>query len=129
MSAEARIHILQGVLRVAGVIMAFGWLPLSWLWPSGWGWHLETDHLYFELMLGIYATLGVFLFWAGSDPLAHRSLIWFAAWSSLVHGAIMTWQALRDPAHFGHFWGDVPALLLLALLIFVLMPKKGWDLS
>ncbi|MBY6016797.1 DUF6632 domain-containing protein [Ferrimonas balearica] len=129
MSAQARLRILKWVLRVAGLIMLFGWLPLSLLWPSGWGWYLQTDHLYFEVLLGVYATLGVFLIWAASDPLAHRSLIWFTAWSSLVHGGVMTWQALRDPSHFGHFWGDVPALLVLAVLIFVLMPKHGWDLS
>ncbi|MBY5991808.1 DUF6632 domain-containing protein [Ferrimonas balearica] len=129
MSAEARVRILQTVLRVAAVVMVFGLLPLSWFWPSGWAWHEGGRNLYFEMILGLYATLGVFLFFAARDPLSHRSLIWFTAWSSLVHGAIMMVQALLDHRHFGHLWGDVPALFVLAVLIFVLMPKKGWELS
>jgi hypothetical protein len=33
------------------------------------------------MILGIYATLGVFLIIASRDPAAHWSLIWFAVWS------------------------------------------------
>jgi len=29
------------------------------------------------MIVGIYATLGIFLLLASRDPLAHRSLIWF----------------------------------------------------
>ena len=45
------------------------------------------------MILGVYATLGVFLIVASRDPLAHRSLIWFAVWSSVVHGLIMAVQS------------------------------------
>jgi hypothetical protein len=34
------------------------------------------------MILGIYATLGVFLIIASRNPLAHRSLIWFTVWPS-----------------------------------------------
>ena len=47
------------------------------------------------MILGIYATLGVFLMIASRDPMAHRSLIWFTVWSSIVHGGIMGIQS-RD---------------------------------
>ena len=67
------------------------------VWPSGWTWH--SGHSDYPLMIvGIYATLGVFLLLAARDPLAHRSLIWFTVWSSVVHGGIMAVQALAQTA-------------------------------
>jgi hypothetical protein len=50
----------------------------------------------------VYATLGVFLLIAARNPYAHKSLIWFTVWSSVVHAAIMGVQALSDPAERGH---------------------------
>ena len=58
------------------------------------------------MILGIYATLGVFLMIASRDPMAHRSLIWFAVWSSIVHGVIMAAQSVANSQHIGHLWGD-----------------------
>jgi hypothetical protein len=77
------------------------------------------------MILGIYATLGVFLLIASREPLAHRSLIWFTVWSSVVHGAIMAVQAIAYPEHVGHLWGDVPALLIVAGALAFLMPRRA----
>ena len=63
---------------------------------------------------GVYATLGMFLLIASRNPLANLSLIWFTVWSTTVHAGIMTAQALANPEHPGHLWGDVPALLVVA---------------
>ena len=69
------------------------------------------------MIVGVYATLGVFLIPAAANPAANRSLIWFAVWSSIVHGAIMGVQSLAGPEHIGHLLGDVPALLLAAIVL------------
>jgi hypothetical protein len=66
---------------------------------------------------------GVFLLIAARNPYAHKSLIWFTVWSSVVHAAIMGVQALNDPAERGHLVGDVPALILVAIILAVLMPR------
>ena len=58
---------------------------------------------YEKMILGVYATLGVFLLLA-SRNLRNRSLIAFTAWSSLVHAAIMAVQAFRNVRERGHFW-------------------------
>ena len=63
------------------------------------------------MILGIYATLGVFLMIASRNPSAHRSLIWFMVWSSAVHGGIMAVQSL---AH-AHIWDTSEATYLLYL--------------
>jgi hypothetical protein len=83
-------------------------LPAYALWPSGWVW-LPRQHEYEQMMIGVYATLGIFLIWASRQPEAHLSLIWFTFWSSLVHGIIMGAQALLDPREHGHLVGDVAA--------------------
>jgi hypothetical protein len=41
------------------------------------------------MMIGIYVTLGVFLIMAAKEPMAHKSLIRFTVWSSVVHGGII----------------------------------------
>ena len=92
------------------------------LWPSGWRW--EPGHPEYEQMiLGVYATLGVFLVWASRDPLRHRSLILFTAWSSLVHAGIMFLQANRDTVHAGHLVGDVPVLAFVGILLLTMSPR------
>jgi hypothetical protein len=75
------------------------------------------------MIIGVYATLGIFLIIAARNPLQHLSLIWFTVWSSVVHGLIMAVQAIVDPAERGHLVGDVPALLIVALVLALLTPK------
>ena len=58
---------------------------------------------YFMMIVGVYATLGVFLINAARDPAANVSLIWFTMWSSVVHAAIMTVQSFGH-SHLGHLW-------------------------
>jgi len=102
--------------------MLFGFYPLTILWPSGWTWHTGQSD-YVPMIVGIYATLGVFLIIAARDPLRHLSLIWFSVCSSLVHGGIMAVLALVNPAHSGHLVGDVPALLIVAAVLAFLTPR------
>ena len=77
--------------------------------------------------MGVYATLGVFLIRAAKDPVAHLSLIWFTIWSCLVHGAIMTVQATVDPMERANLLGDIPAIFLVAVVLWYLMPKAATD--
>jgi len=122
MNEADRIKYLRIALRVVGVIFIVGIYPLTIIWPSGWSWHAgQSDYL--QMILGIYATLGVFLLLASRDPLAHLSLIWFTVWSSVVHGGIMAVQSLAKPEHIGHLWGDVLALFLVAAVLAVLTPR------
>ena len=76
------------------------------------------------MIMGIYATLGVFLILAAKNPLAHASLIWFTVWSSIVHGGIMLIQAIVDVTDRLNLAGDIPALFLVAIVLGYLMPRK-----
>jgi hypothetical protein len=125
MSTADRLKFLRVALVVVGLVFLLGVYPLTIIWPAGWAWHHDGQSLYLQMILGIYATLGVFLLVASRDPLANRSLIWFTVWSSVVHGGIMAVQSIVYPEHHGHLMGDVPALLIVALVLALLMPPAA----
>lgn len=125
MISANRVKFLRVALIVVGLIFVVGVYPLTIVWPEGWAWHHSGQSLYLQMILGIYATLGVFLLLASRDPLANRSLIWFTVWSSIVHGFIMAAQAIVYPQHHGHLMGDVPALLIVAIVLASLMPRAA----
>ena len=118
-----RRRLLQVALVFTG-LAALLLYPLMRLWPSGWAWS-PSQHEYELMMVGIYATLGVFLLIAARNPEGHTSLIWFTVWSSVVHGGIMTVQALVDSTEHGHLVGDVPALFIIAAALAALAPRRS----
>lgn len=121
MPDEQRLRFLRIALVVIGLLCIFGFYPLTLVWLSGWAWGHGHSH-YLMMIVGIYATLGVFLLIASRDPNAHRSLIWFTVWSSVVHAAIMGVQSVSDPMERGHLIADVPALVLVAMVLAMLTP-------
>ena len=118
-----KLGALRAALVVFGIIFIVGIYPLTILWPSGWAWHMGGPSMYLEMILGIYATLGLFLVLAARNPLANLSLISFTIWSSVVHAGIMAAQSIVYSEHRGHLYGDVPALLLIAVVLAVLSPR------
>jgi hypothetical protein len=123
MNTGDRLTPLRVVLFAVGITFIVGLYPLTVLWPSGWAWHMGGSSMYLQMILGIYATLGVFLLLAVRRPLENLSLIWFTVWSSVMHGGTMAAQALIYPEHRGHLLGDVPALLLIAVVLAILTPR------
>jgi hypothetical protein len=124
MQQEQKLKYLKIALYIFGIIFIAGIYPMMmWIWPSGWGWTPRQPE--YELMIiGVYATLGVFLILAAKDPLANASLIWFTIWSSIVHGGIMLVQAIIDKTERANMLGDIAALFLVALVLWYFMPKK-----
>ena len=123
MSQPDRLTWLRVVLVAAGVA-SLALYPLMLLWPSGWSWH-DGQTNYQVMIVGFYATLGVFLIRAARDPLANLTLIWFGVWSSVVHAAIMIVQVFMEPGRGGHLAGDIPALLIVAAALAALAPRSG----
>jgi len=124
MSDANRLYYLRIALIAVGLIFIFGLYPLGIVWPAGWTWGHGHSH-YLMMIIGLYATLGVFLLLASRNPEANKSIIWFTVWSSLVHSGIMTFQSFSDAAERGHLIADVPALLLIAIVLGVLMPRAA----
>ncbi len=123
MLEHEKIKYLKVALIVFGIIFIAGLYMMMWIWPSGWGWTPRQPE-YEQMIIGVYATLGVFLIRAAKNPLANASLIWFTIWSSIIHGGIMLVQALLDETERANLLGDIPALFLVAFVLWYLMPER-----
>lgn len=123
MTPAAKERYLKIALRLFGVLFLLVY-PLTMIWPSGWEWHGGGGAYYLQMIVGVYFVLGIFLIRAANDPVEHKSLVWFTVWSSLVHGLIMGSQAITDPNETGHLVGDVPAILVIAVVLGLLAPRK-----
>lgn len=120
-------HTREKLLKIA--LIGFGSIfllvyPLSLVWPSGWAWHGGEGQYYFQMICGIYAVLGAYLIVAARNPAKYRSLVSFTVWSSVVHAVIMAAQAIGDDREHGHLVGDVPALLLVAIVLGLLSQRQ-----
>src|SRR5437016_10347847 len=73
----------------------------------------------------ILAALGVFLVLAARNPSAYRSLIAYAVWSSVAHGAVMALMAIQLPNKRGELLAGVAVTGLSAVLLFVLAPSSA----
>ncbi len=123
MELATRIKYLRIALIIFGLILILFIYPAMMMWPSGWRW-LPNQSNYEQMIVGIYLTLGVFLILAAKDPLKNLSLIWFTVWSSVVHAVIMLIQSFVYEHEIGHLFGDVPALLLIAIILGILTPRQ-----
>ena len=125
MKQEGKLKYLTNALYVIGIIYLFG-VPVLMMGfeASGWTW-MPRQPEYEQMIMGVYATLGVFLIMAAKNPLEHASLIWFTVWSNIVHGGIMMVQAIVDETERANLAGDVPALFLVALILWYLMPRQA----
>lgn len=113
---------LRYALIVIGVMLLLIY-PLMHFWPLGWQW-VPPQFKYEQMIVGVYATLGVFLIRAAKNPSENGSLIWFTVWSSIIHASIMLIQVFFDRREIGHLYGDIPALYLIAFVLAYLMPRR-----
>lgn len=125
MSSTSRNKYISLALRAFAAVFVLGVYPLTVLWPSGWCWNPGQSE-YLQMIVGLYATLGIFLWIAAGNPEQHQSLISFTIWSSIVHAVIMAVQALNSPQYVGHLLGDVPALFIVAAVLAWLSPGGLW---
>lgn len=128
MSPVSRAKGLKIALVLFGVI-CFLIYPLAVIWPSGWVWHGGGGQHYFQMICGVYAVLGWFLIRASSAPQNHKSLIGFTIWSSIVHAVIMAVQVSYDHMEIGHLVGDIPALIIVAAVLWYLSPRASETLK
>ena len=120
-----RLRALQVVLVVVGLLFSsLGYFLFQTLWHSGW---LTGHNDVLPMFLSLYATLGVCLLVAVRQPAKHRSLVAFAAWSSLAHAATMTIQSAQAAAHGMHRQDspqDIVMFAVIGVVLMALLPTK-----
>lgn len=100
---------LKLALKVEGVLFSTFWL-LAYTMKFGMVWHdagppfgETTFSWYFNMILAVYAVLGLYLFKISKDPILHRALIGFLIWSSIAHLAVLIFCVIFDdtPSYSG----------------------------
>src|ERR1700739_661190 len=120
-----RERILQVVLVLVGLFYSFwGYLLFDALWHSRW---LNGHNDVLPMFLSLNAVLGVFLLLAVKQPVKHRSLIAYGAWSSLAHGFTMTIQSAEAAGHGLHSkdspW-DIVIVPVIGVALLALLPAR-----
>ena len=124
------LSILSNTLRIFGLAFIFI-IPIMKLDLFG-GWAWSPAQWEYELMIqGIYMTLGIMMIISAKNPVRNSMFIWFVVWSSVVHAVIMAYQAAIAADEMGHFIGDIPVLIILAMLLGYSLKKaeEGIDLD
>ena len=126
MSEDSKSGLLKIFLIILGIFFVIGIYPMmNYIAPESWGWGPRQSE-YEQMIVIIYATLGVFLIIAAKNPSEHRSLLWFTVWSSITHGGVMLIQALVSDGHeHANLYGDIPALFAVAIILWYLMPSRA----
>ena len=116
------------LLRISLIGFGLVFCSVYWLFqldPFGGGAWTPSQSEYQLMIVGIYMVLGLMMiFQASRAPLRHALFIKFVIYSSVVHALIMSVQALMDSTERGHFLGDIPALIIAALILQVLLQKQ-----
>src|SRR6201993_2223096 len=76
------------------------------------------------MMMGLYATLGIFLLIAVRNPPAHCSLIAFAAWSSFAHAMVMSALGFEIASERTGFLVGSGVLVVIGVALIALAPGK-----
>jgi glutaminase len=111
----ARERALKVVLVVVGLLFVATAYPLV---------AMRLDES-LQMMLSLYVTLGIFLLLAARNPSAYRSVIAFAAWSSIAHAAVMTVQGFYDVAERVHFLVGSAMFVLIGVALLAVSPPKS----
>src|SRR5215468_260845 len=109
-----RERALKVVLLLVGLLFCAGVYPLILM--------VKQDPA-LAMMMSLYATLGVFLLLASSDPPAHRSLIAFAGWSSFAHAGVMSIQALLNMVARRELIGSA-VFIVIGVALIALAPAR-----
>lgn len=104
-----RYRALQILLIVLGLACAAGLYPLIGALRAG---AASTINRQDQMILSIYVTLGFFLLAAARDPRRHRSLVLFAACSTLAHVGVMMLQGIQHR----DLQGDLVPFAIMALV-------------
>ncbi len=122
-----REKVLKAVLLSTAVFMIFVMPFLFDIWPAGFRWSHPSPHPAYERMIvAIYFALGVCLIPTAFNARRHVLLIDFVILSSILHGAVMTYDSFAQEHEMTHLAGDVPLLFMLAGVLLWLHPRR-WD--
>ncbi|MBI5506607.1 MAG: hypothetical protein HY899_17590 [Deltaproteobacteria bacterium] len=125
LTTEARRTLLKVVLLATAAFLVLVLPFMFGLWPGGFRWAHPAQHPAYEhMIIAIYVALGLCLIPTAFNPQRHVILIDFTILSSVLHGAVMTYDAFAQEHELMHLMGDVPLLFVLAAVLLWLHPRR-----
>ncbi len=114
-----REHLRRGVLIVLGLLFIASIYPIV-LYLRNPGDQPPGD----TMMMSLYFTLGIFLLLAARNPVAHRSLISYAGWANVAHGAVMVAMAFRIPKDRHDFLVAAAVAIAIGICLIAVTPAR-----
>jgi len=113
-----RERALKVVLVLVGLLFTSAIYPVTMILSQR-----ELSKYETAMGLSLYVTLGIMLLAAVRNPLPHRSLIAFAAWSSFAHAAVMVTMVIRDSRSRDE-WPAPVILVAIGIALLLLTPAE-----
>lgn len=113
-----RDRALKVLLVLVGLLFTAAVFPMAQIL-----WYRVQPKYETAMGLSVYATLGIMLLLAVRNPSAHRSVIAFAAWSSLAHASVMAIMETFDAGWHGD-WPGVVIFSVVGLALLALAPAR-----
>ena len=101
-------------------------MPFAYdIWPAGFKWtHPGVNTPYEHMIIAIYLGLGICLIKGSKDPLKNSIIIDFTIVSSILHGAVMLYDAFAVDHEKTHLMADIPLMFILAAASYHLHPNR-----
>jgi len=129
-------------MRVVGWGLSVGLIALLFIYPPGFLWGVEPDsfphlngshppspydglHPYLFMLAALYVAYGVLMIRGARDPKANAALFDFGILSSVLHALVMIPQSFYYPNEHAHLWADIPALAIVALVLWIWHPNRA----
>lgn len=140
--AEDRLKKSALVMRLVGWGLSVGLIALLFLYPPGFLWGVEPEsfphlgaghppspydglHPYLFMLGALYIAYGFLMIRGARDPKANAALFDFGILSSVFHALVMIPQAFYYPNEHAHLWADIPALVIVVLVLWTWHPNRA----
>lgn len=141
---DTRVNLQRAalVMRLVGWAISAGVIAMLFIYPPGFLWGVEPEsfphlgpghppspydglHPYLFMLGALYVAYGVLMIRGARNPKANAALFDFGILSSVLHALVMIPQSFYYPNEHAHLWADVPALAVVALVLWIWHPNRA----
>lgn len=95
------------------------------IWEAGMVWQDgRTNESVPSMLVAMYVALSICLVMAAKDPLGNAIIIDYVIVSSWIHGLVMAYFATILEWEHTHLIGDVPMLIVVAIVFMIYHPRR-----